>query len=147
MKRVCSLTLGFLFLLAAPAYAEVTIKEAWVRATPGAAKVTAGYATVSNSGPGDDVLIRIETPDAGMSHLHSSQGKDGVMRMEAVPELQIPAGKNVALTPGGYHVMIMGLKMSLKAGDELPLTFVFKTQGPVKVTAKVMPLSYSGGGL
>ena len=127
------------------ARAEVTVKDAWVRATSGAAKVTSGYAVLSNSGPEDDVLISIQTPAAAMAHLHASADKDGIMRMEGVKDLAVPAGKDVALAPGGYHVMVMDLENSLKTGEEIPLIFSFKKQGAVKVMAKVMPLSYGGG--
>ncbi len=124
--------------------AETIVKDAWVRATPGTAKVTAGYVVIVNTGASDDVLTGVSAPSASMAHIHGSATKDGVMSMEPVTSLPVPAGKEVALSPGGYHVMIMGLKSSLKVGDELPLVFSFKRQGNVSITAKVMPLSYGG---
>ncbi|MCC6914915.1 MAG: copper chaperone PCu(A)C [Rhodospirillaceae bacterium] len=130
--------------IASPAFAEVTVNDAWVRATPGSTKITAAYATILNSGTADDVLTGIRTAIAGMAHLHSSTGKDGVMRMESIETLPVPAGKGVALTPGNYHVMIMDLKAPLKVGDEIPIIFTFENQGDVSVTAIVMPLNYSG---
>ena len=66
------------------------------------------------------------------------------MEMKSVESLDVAAGKDVALAPGGYHIMIMDLKKPLKAGDEVTLVFSFKKQGDVTVAAKVMPLSYSG---
>ncbi len=129
-----------LALTGVPALAEVTIKDAWVRATPGAAKVTAGYAVIVNTGTKDDTLTAVRSPLAGMSHLHASTGSDGVMRMESVKELAIPAGKETALKPGAYHIMVMGLTQPLKAGETLPLIFTFKDHGDVEVTARVMPL-------
>jgi copper(I)-binding protein len=133
-------------LSAFPALADVTVKDAWVRATPGASKVTAGYAVIVNTGAAPDVLTGVRTPVSGMAHIHATVGKDGVMRMESVHELKVPAGGDVALAPGGYHIMIMGLKQGLKVGDAIPLTFTFKTQGDVTVNARVMPLSATGGG-
>lgn len=65
------------------------------------------------------------------------------MRMESVDELLVPAGKEVVLPPGDYHVMIKGLQKPLKVGDDIPLTFSFKNQGDVTVSAHVMPLSAS----
>jgi len=130
-------------LLATPALADVTVKNAWVRATPGAAKVSAGYAVMVNGGKLDDVLLGVRTPLANVSHLHSSAGADGVMRMESVDELLVPAGKEVVLRPGDYHVMMMGLQKPLRVGDDIPLTFSFKNQGDVTVSARVMPLAAS----
>jgi len=139
---------GFLStaIASSPALADVTVKDAWVRATPGNATVTAAYAVLVNTGSSDDVLIEVRTPAAGMAHLHASEGKDGVMRMDSVGKLPVPAGKKVELVPGNYHVMIMGLKTPLKAGEEIPLTFSFQNQGAVSVKAKVMPLVYQGKG-
>lgn len=130
--------------LCTPATADVVVKDAWVRATPGAAKVSAGYATVVNAGKADDVLIGVETSLADMAHLHESLGADGMMRMESIKELPLPAGKEISLAPGGYHIMIMGLKQPLKVGAEMPLTFIFKNQGKVSVSARVQPLSATG---
>lgn len=130
--------------LSTPTLAEVTVKDAWVRATPGNAKVTAAYAVLVNTGAADDVLIGVSALSAGMAHLHASEGEDGVMRMDSVEKLPIPAKKEVALAPGNYHVMIMGLKAPLKVGEEIPLTFSFQHQGDVDVKAKVMPLAYQG---
>lgn len=140
MKHALFIPGLMLALMSAPALAEVTIKDAWVRATPGAAKVSAGYAVIVNTGKADDVLTSVRSPLAGMSHLHASAGEDGVMRMEAVKELTIPAGQELALKPGAYHIMIMGLKQPLKVGETLPMVFTFKGQGDVDVTARVMPL-------
>ncbi len=136
--------MGVLLSTATPAFADVTVKDAWVRATPGAAKVTAGYVTILNTGSSDDSLIGVRASGAGMAHVHSSGDKDGVMRMDSVPALTIPAGKELALVPGGYHIMIMDLKTPLKVGDEFPLTLTFKNRGDVSVIAKVMPLAYGG---
>jgi len=131
-------------ILATPALAEVTVKDAWVRATPGAAKVSAGYAVIVNDGKSDDVLLAVRTPLAGMAQLHASAAADGVMRMESVDELVVPAGMEVVLQPGDYHLMFMGLRKPLQVGDDIPLTFSFKNQGDVTVSARVMPLSASG---
>jgi copper(I)-binding protein len=147
IKLLTFLATSSLVMCVASAQAEITVRDAWVRATPGAAKVTSGYAVLSNSGPEDDVLISVQTPTATMAHLHASADTDGVMRMEGVKELTVPAGKDVALAPGGYHVMVMNLATSLKTGEEIPLIFSFKKQGAVKVMAKVMPLAFGGGPL
>lgn len=125
---------------------EVIVKDAWVRATPGAATVSAGYAVIANRGETDDVLTGVKTPVAGMTRLHASVGTDGVMRMDEVSALAIPAGTEVALKPGGYHVMIMDLETPLNAGAEIPLTFTFRKRGDVRVGARVMPVAATGGG-
>ncbi len=144
MKTLFLSVLATAAFVSASAFADVVVKDAWVRATPGAAKVSAGYAVIANTGAVDDILLDVRAPDAGMTQLHSSTAADGVMRMDGVKELALPSGKEFALKPGGYHLMIMDLKKPLKVGEEIPLIFSFKKQGPVKVTARVLPLSASG---
>jgi copper(I)-binding protein len=61
----------------------------------------------------------------------------GVMKMGAVPSLELPAGQAVELKPGGYHVMLMGLKQQLKAGDSVPLTLTIEGKGGQKETLQV----------
>lgn len=143
--KICfAFMIGAVAAFSVPAFAEVTVKDAWVRATPGNAKVSAAYAIMTNTGSFDDVLIGVRTPSAGVAHLHASEGKDGIMRMNSVEQLPVPAKRDVALAPGSYHIMIMELRAPLKVGDKLPLVFSFKNQGDVTVSAKVMPLNYAG---
>ena len=130
-----------LLAVSASAHAEVTVKNAWVRATVGMNRPTAGYAEITNSGPGDDELVSVSTSVAMMTELHKSTVENGIMKMEPVDHLQIPAGRTVKLEPGAYHLMIMQVMKPLKDGDTVDLMFTFKNQGPVKVVAKVLPLS------
>jgi copper(I)-binding protein len=119
----------------------VTVQNAWVRATVGTSRPTAGYAEITNSGSQDDELLSVSTSAAMMTELHRSTVENGVMKMEPVSNLAVPAGKTVKLEPGAYHLMIMQVMKSLKEGDTVDLVFTFKFQGPVKVAAKVLPLS------
>ena len=48
------------------------------------------------------------------------------MKMRAMPQLDLPAGKAVELKPGGYHVMLMDLKQPLIKDTKVPLTLTFK---------------------
>jgi copper(I)-binding protein len=71
-----------------------------------------------------------------------------VMKMRAVPSLDLPAGKAVDLKPGGYHVMLMDLKKQLNAGDTIPITLVVESAGQretLEVKAAVRSLSSQGG--
>jgi copper(I)-binding protein len=71
-----------------------------------------------------------------------------VMKMSAVPGLELPAGKTVDLKPGGYHVMLMDLKKELKGGDMVPVTLVVegadKKRETIEVKAPVKALADSG---
>lgn len=72
-------------------------------------------------------LVSISTPVAGVAQVHEMKMEGDVMRMRALPDgLDLPAGKPVALTPGGYHVMLLDLKAALPKDSTIPMTLVFK---------------------
>jgi copper(I)-binding protein len=71
------------------------------------------------------------------------------MKMRAIPWLDLPAGRAVKLEPGGYHVMLIGLKQTLDVGDTVPLTLVIETadrqRQSIEVRAPVRPLAQGSG--
>ncbi len=120
MKRV---VVSFAVLLAAfAAQAQVTVKDAWVRATVVQQKATGAFMQLQSSQ--DAKLISAQSPVAGVVEVHEMTMDGGVMKMRAVPSLALPAGKTVDLKPGGYHVMLMDLKGQVKDGDIVPVTLV-----------------------
>jgi copper(I)-binding protein len=82
---------------------------------------------------------------AKVVEIHAMKMDGGVMTMNAVPRLTVPAGKPVELKPGGYHVMLMGLVQPLKDGETVPLTLTFESpagkRSTVDVKALVRPLA------
>jgi periplasmic copper chaperone A len=117
------------------AHAEVTVKEPWVRATIAQQKATGAFMTLTSSG--DAKLISVSSPVAGVVEVHEMAMEGDVMRMRAVSDLSLPAGKAVDLKPGGYHVMLMGLKQPLKAGDTVPVTLVVEGKDQKRETIEV----------
>lgn len=126
-----------LLLLATPAVAQtVTVTNAWSRATPAGATTAAAYMTLAS--PTGDRLLAIATPAAKDAQLHEMTMAGGVMRMREIPGgLDLPAGKPVALAPGGNHLMLSGLAAPLKQGQTLPLDLTFQRAGKVHVDAVV----------
>lgn len=120
MKRI-SLTLSAL-VMAAAAQAQVAVKEPWVRATVPQQKATGAFMQIIAAK--DARLVEAKSPVAGVVEIHEMAMVDNVMKMRAVPGLDLPAGKAVELKPGGYHVMLMDLKGQVKEGDSVPLTLV-----------------------
>ncbi|MEF8698081.1 MAG: copper chaperone PCu(A)C [Candidatus Accumulibacter sp. UW25] len=105
---------------AAAIAADVEVKAPWVRGTVASQQATGAFMEItSKSGA---ALVGASSPTAGVSEIHEMTMAGGVMRMRAVPRLELPAGKPVQLGPGGYHVMLMKLKQPLKKGDVVPLT-------------------------
>ena len=139
------LMLPTLFLLiAAGDGASVTVEHPWAR--PSVSSNGAAYLTITEQGAADR-LVSVSSPAAAMVQLHETVNEGGVMKMRPVEGLDLAPGKPVMLSPGGYHVMMMGLKAPLKLGASFPLTLTFAHAAPVTVTVKVeAPKPAAGGG-
>ena len=108
----------------APASAEVAVEGAWARASVSGQKATGAFMRLT--APQSLRLVSAQSPVAGVTELHEMKMDGDVMKMRAVPVLPLPAGQTVELKPGGYHVMLMDLKMPLVQGTSVPLTLVFQ---------------------
>ena len=109
-------------LFSTTAFSQVTVKDAWVRATVAQQKATGAFMQLQSTQ--DAKLVDARSPVAGVVEVHEMAMDSGVMKMRAVPSLALPAGKAVELRPGGYHVMLMDLKAQVKDGETVPLTLV-----------------------
>lgn len=130
------------------AQAQVTVADAWVRATVPQQKATGMFASVTSAKGGK--VISASSPVADVVEIHEMAMDNNVMRMRSIPALDLPAGKAVELKPGGFHVMLMGLKQQVKEGDTVPVTLV--VEGPdgkrenVEVKAPARAMGSAGGG-
>jgi len=105
---------------AAALAADVEIRNPWVRGTVSGQQATGAFMEItSQSGA---TLVGATSPAAEVTEIHEMKMDGGVMKMRAIPRLELPAGKPVELGPGGYHVMLIKLKQPLKKGDSVPLT-------------------------
>lgn len=133
-------------LASLPAIAEVTVRNAWVRATVSGQDTTGAYLTLVSGT--DAALTSITSPVARTVELHSMRMDGGVMKMRPVARLELPAGKPVELGPSGYHVMLMGLAHPVQVGQSIPLTLsIVDAKGKaskVQVSATVRPLGTTG---
>jgi periplasmic copper chaperone A len=116
--------------------AGIAAEQVWARPTAGAGNTAAAYFTLTNNGAADH-LIGASTPIAASAGVHETIDDSGVMKMRPVASLALTPGKPVPFRPGGYHVMLIGLKAPLKAGDNFPLTLSFAHAAPITVTVKV----------
>ena len=126
MKILSGLALAA--LLAAPAVhaapQTLEITRAWSR--PAVAGTNgAGYLTVLNRGAVADAVVAVECPVAGRVDMHSMSMTGGVMSMQKVDRVAVPARGQAEFGPGGYHLMLMGLTRTLKVGDQVPATVTF----------------------
>ena len=114
----------------------IQVSAAFTRAAP-AGGVGGVFLTIVNTGPAEH-LTGVASSVAGKVELHESIDDKGVMKMRPISDLAIPAGKTVTLAPGGYHVMLIGLKQALTAGEHAPVTLTFEKAGKVEVDAVVV---------
>lgn len=115
----------------------LTIDQPWAPHTGKRTMSAAVYLALHNGGKEDDALINVKSDVAEMTTLHQSYEEDGIMRMDHVDALAIPAGGSAALSPGGYHVMLMQLSAPLKRGEHFPLTLVFEKAGEITVMVEI----------
>lgn len=104
--------------------AAVTATQAWARSTGQGQPNSGAYMALTATVP--LVLVGVSSPVAGTTEVHEMKMDGDVMRMRALPSLDLPAGKTVELKPGGLHVMLMGLKAPLAANTSVPLTLTFR---------------------
>jgi periplasmic copper chaperone A len=120
------------------AFAEETgirIAHVWARAAPAGDEAVV-YLTIIDGGA-LDTLTGVTTAVAGEAAVHQGIDDHGVMKMRAAGPLPIEPGKPVTLAPWSYHIMLSGLKRSLKQGDSFPIALSFAKAGPVTATATV----------
>ncbi|GAB4396451.1 MAG: copper chaperone PCu(A)C [Rhodoferax sp.] len=128
------------FLAPAQAGESVAVSDAWVRATVKGQMATGAFMNLTADA--DAVLIGAQSPVAGVAQVHEMKMENGVMKMaELKPGLPLPAGKTVALKPGGYHVMLMDLKQPLTKDSTVPVTLRFKDAKGTEFSTEVkMPV-------
>ena len=119
--------LSWLLLAATSASAQtsaVKVDNAWVRTTVKGQQSTGAFMALT--APTAMKLVSVTTPAAGIVEVHEMKMDGDIMRMREVPQLELPAGKTVALKPGGLHVMLMDLKQPFAKDARVPFTLHFK---------------------
>ena len=142
MKRLISVGLVLGAFLALPTWAQVKIEDPWARATVPGQKATGVFMRLTATQGSQ--LVGVSSPVAGVAEVHEMKMDNNVMKMAAVPAIDLPAGKPVALQPGGYHVMLMDLKGPLAKDTSVTITLKFKdskgvvSQQEIKLPVKEM---------
>lgn len=116
---------------------ELHIEHPWSREMPAVAPTAAVYFVLHNQGAEADRLLSVSTPHAGKAELHEHIHADGLMKMQQVQNVAIPAGGAVKFAPMGYHVMLFNLKQQAKDGERFALTLTFEKAGAVEVQVAV----------
>jgi copper(I)-binding protein len=151
MRSSTLLLVGLIGLSATTAYARdykvgsLAIIDAWARATPKGATVAAAYMKITNTGTTPDRLVGGSSDVAPTFQVHEMTMENGVAKMRALKDgIEIKPGETVELKPGSYHVMFVGLKKPLVAGDDIKATFEFEKAGKVELALPVQAVGAQG---
>ena len=107
----------------------ISVYGAWARPADAGAD-TAAYLTITNGQLRDDVLVGASSPVAASAGVHQTTTDDsGMTGMHPADAVTIRAGQDLVLEPGGYHVMLMGLKQALAAGTHVPADADLRADG------------------
>lgn len=134
MKPVNYLLLSLLGL-SLQVNAQTVVDDAWVRATVAGQPSTGAFMHITASS--DSKLVEVQSPVAKTVQIHESKMENDVMSMQPVASVALPAGKNVAIVPEGYHVMLIDLVGQIKVGDQVPLTLIVEDSKGVKESIEV----------
>jgi periplasmic copper chaperone A len=153
MRRIIFLfAAAFGFAVSAASAADykagsLDISDPWSRATPKGSSVAAGYMTIKNNGSTPDRLVSGSSDVASKFELHEMKMEGSVAKMRPVKGgLEIKPGETVELKPGSFHVMFVGLKKPLSAGDHFKATLVFEKAGSVSVDYDVRAMGSERSG-
>jgi uncharacterized protein YcnI len=123
------------------------IEQPWLRATPVGAQVGGGYLKITNTGSTPDRLVGGSFPVADAVEIHEMTMADGVMKMRQLDlGLEIAPGKTVELKPGGYHLMLTGLREDLKQGQTVKSKLLFEKAGPIDVEFAIASMGAQSSG-
>ena len=133
---------------------KIRVENAWARpstpgsmggmsATPDMPGMAAGettsavYFVIVNEGGAADALVGATSQVAATTELHETRIEGDVAKMVPVARVEIPSGGRIEFKPGGYHVMLIGLKQELSVGETLKLTLQFETSGATTLDVPV----------
>ncbi|MDY7577682.1 copper chaperone PCu(A)C [Herbaspirillum sp. RTI4] len=117
---------------------DLRIDHPYARATAPGQPAGGAYLEISNQGKSGDKLIAVASPAARSTEIHTMSMEGDVMKMREVGVIDIKPSEKITMRPGnGYHIMMIGLKQQLKAGDKIPLTLTFEKAGKLEVSVQV----------
>ncbi len=132
-----ALTLGVTSAALAQTAPALTVHDAWVRQPTGDRKDAGVFAVVENSSAATRAIVSASADIADKVELHEMKLTGPMMRMSPVKRIEVPAGGKVELKPGGYHVMLFGLKKTPMVGDTFMLNLTFDDGSTASATASV----------
>lgn len=145
MKKKSIVFFSIFLLVAACAPKEgIEIRDAWIRTAPQGGN-SAMYFVIHNYSA-DDELVGVSTEIADAAEMHESSMVDDVMQMRMVESVPLASGEDVEFASGGLHVMLIGVKEELKAGDTVEVVLHFKNSVDIRLQVPVQEGADEHGG-
>ncbi|MBF0193671.1 MAG: copper chaperone PCu(A)C [Magnetococcales bacterium] len=116
---------------------KIMVLKPWARASAGMAKAGAAFMLIKNHTIHNDKLISASANVSERTELHTHLNENGIMKMRKVEHINLPKYEQVALKPGGFHIMFINLNNPLKEGDKFPVALEFKKAGKIEVQVEV----------
>jgi copper(I)-binding protein len=135
------LALVLLMLSSLSLAAGITIEDPYVRAIPPGSTISASFLTLKNTSDKDIALVKAVSDIAENVELHEHVHENGMMKMRQVPRINIAAKSETALKPGGYHIMLIGLKKTIQPGDIIDMTLEFDNGDKQAIKAEVKKIA------
>ena len=126
-----------LLSLSFSALAELTIEDGYVRGLPPGQPTTAAFMRLVNSGDQDVLITAAASNGSTAAEVHSHKHNNGMMSMEKVDQITVPAKGEFVLAPGKYHLMLINLTKPLREGDEVIIQLF---NGDVELTSATLPV-------
>jgi len=106
--------------------AGVSVRDAWIRETPPGMSVMAGYMALRNNTSRPQVLVDASSAGFETVMIHRTIVKDGMAGMVHVSQIELAPIASLIFEPGGYHLMLMNPKRTLRAGDPVVINLEFR---------------------
>jgi hypothetical protein len=149
-KTILSLSIFATTLVATPALQAAGVADSVhamdpsVRMVPPGQDQTGAYVTLRNTDKRDHALVKAASPAARVTELHTVVDEGGMKKMRPVPKMDIAAGGETKLRPGGLHIMLIGLKQPLAEGANVPITLTFEDGSSKDISAPVRAIMVPG---
>jgi len=105
--------------------AEIILKDTRIREMPPGVVTTAAYMTLTNLHEQEIELVGISAGFAERVEVHEHLHKDGMMQMRKVESFVVSPGQTIEFKPGGYHLMVFGIKGRPKINESVDITLAF----------------------
>lgn len=125
------------------ANSTVTVEKPFTRSTPPGQKVAGAFMLLKNNTAADIDLIQASSNVSGITEIHETSMQNGVMKMQHIGKITIPAHGSAELKPGGLHIMLMQLQQQLKEGAVITINLKFSDQSSQTIEVPVIKATSS----